>query len=78
MKPSVSSPRLVRSDEHGQILGHLSAFDGGDDDFLQSFGEMLDFRSVVKVGADASDPPVHAKMEAIGLVEVFSPFCQRR
>ena len=33
-------PRLVRSDEHGQILGHLSAFDGGDDDFLQSFGEM--------------------------------------
>ena len=66
-------PRLVRSDEHGQILGHLSAFDGGDDDLLQSFGGNGLTSGVLSRSARCFEPPVHAKMEAIGLVEVFRP-----
>ena len=68
-------PRFVRADEHGQILGHLTAFNGVDDDLLQRLGEVT---GVPSRSARCLRPPVHAKMEAIGLVEVFSPFCQRR
>ena len=32
-------PGLIRTNEHGEILGHLTAFNGRHDDLLQSFGE---------------------------------------
>ena len=70
-------PRFVRADEHGQILGHLTAFNGVDDDLLQRLGEVTDFGRAVQIGAvlKAAGPREDG---AIGLVEVFSPFCQRR
>mgnify|MGYP000727256377 CR=1 FL=1 len=71
-------PGLIRTNEHGEILGHLTAFNGRHDDLLQSFGEILDFRSVIQVGAVLETGRSKPKIDAIGLVEVFSPFCQRR
>mgnify|MGYP007132323313 CR=1 FL=1 len=44
-------PRFVRADEHGQILGHLTAFNGVDDDLLQRLGEVTDFGRAVQIGA---------------------------
>ena len=70
-------PRFVRADEHGQILGHLTAFNGVDDDLLQRLGEVTDFGRAVQIGAvlKAAGPREDG---CDWLVEVFSPFCQRR
>ena len=65
-------PRLIRSHQHGQILGHLTAFDGVDDDLLQRLGEVADLGRAVQVSAvlESAGP---REDRAIGLVESSRP-----
>ena len=55
-------PCLIRANEDREILGHVAIFNGLDADFLECFGKTRNF-----------NPPVHAKMDAIGLVDVALP-----
>ena len=64
--------RVVGADEDRQVAGHVAALDRVDADPLQRFGEAHDVRRVVEPAAVPS-PRVHAKIEAIGLVEVSLP-----
>src|SRR5690606_19266945 len=44
-------PLLVLADEQRQVLGHLAALDGLDDDLLQGLGEAHDLRGGVELAA---------------------------
>ncbi len=77
MNSSVVSHGASRRDEQRQVLGHLAALDGLDADLLQRVGELGHRGGLVQLAA-VLEAPVQAKIEAIGLVEVFSPFCHCR
>ena len=60
-----------------QVLGHLPGLDGLDAHPLERLGELHHLRRLVHAPASLQ-PRVHAKIEAIGLVEVGLPcWCWR-
>src|SRR5690554_3396414 len=44
-------PRLVRTDEEREVLGHLAALDRSDDDVLEGLRELRDLGGVVELAA---------------------------
>ena len=77
MNSSVVSHGASARDEQREVLGHLAALDGVD----ETCSSVL--ANSVTAGVPSSlprwaRPRVQAKIDAIGLVEVFSPFCHCR
>ena len=71
-------PALLGADQDREVLGHLAALDGLDADPLERLGEAGRPRACRRTCRGYLRPPVQAKIEAIGLVEVALPcWCMR-
>ena len=65
-------PGLIRADQNGQVLGHVTTLDGGDYHLFEFVGKRDHLGGVVEFAAMLS-PRGQAKIDAIGLVEVGLP-----